>query len=502
MKTLFKTIGAYLQSQDSWLYWAVFLILAGERTVHGPLPGWEYFSVCLGLLLVLYAPLWLWAHFRKVFKARFALGAYMGIWLVVFVVYAGLAACLVQRQWADYLWYFQLEDYLMALSLGLALLDVGLEANRYWQQSNILRRPFFRFGFDGALLIVLALVSLLFGMMTVSNLDDFYNRELLPLSIDLPDVLLNFVSLILFAVQYFLLCLTLYFFYLLNDRLLIPYLLKKRGILVYAIGALGSIALFFPLLSQLVVMLPLTQSVPSLMPNGSLRVFSEENALIPFIVMVCSLPMIIALNWFQQNQAITQLEKQQVSQELHLLKQQINPHFFFNTLNNLYSLSLEKSDQSPEVILKLSDLMRYVIYKGSEKEVSLKEELQYIKDYIELQQIRLHKKLELKWEETLQNPAVKIPPLLLIILVENAFKHGVEPAEENCFLHIRISSKEREVHVECRNSFESPLPKKQGIGLANLRRRLSLRFPDSHHLNTQFQDQTFMAKLELWNLPA
>ncbi|GJM36594.1 MAG: hypothetical protein DHS20C18_55950 [Saprospiraceae bacterium] len=420
--------------------------------------------------------------------------------MVVFVGYSGFITWLAQDVLNDYLPFFGLNDYFIGLWFALASLDLAIEANTYWIRQKKITLWLKKIGIDRAILLTMLLFSILFSMMAVSNLETFYATEVIMTSLHLSEVFRHFFLFVAFTIQFFLIYASLYFFYWLNDKVLIPHILKVRGILVYAIAIIGSIALFFPILAQILVSLPLVRKAPALLPEQTLEVFTELNVLFPFIVIIFSLPIIVALQWFQQAHEITQLERQQVEQELNLLKQQINPHFFFNTLNNLYSLSLEKSDQSPEVILQLSELMRYVIYKGKEKEVSVQEEVNYLQDYLKLQKIRLYKKFDLTFEEDIAEHSMKIPPLLLIILLENAFKHGIEPAEGNCFLNIEVKSDAQRLVFRCENSFEPILSKHKGIGLENLHRRLELLFPDRHRLTTEAQGTTFTANLAVWTV--
>ena len=150
--------------------------------------------------------------------------------------------------------------------------------------------------------------------------------------------------------------------------------------------------------------------------------------------MLATTPIILTVQWFKQSNEIADLEREKSATELNLLKQQINPDIFINTLNNLYALSLTKDEKTPEVILQLSELMRYVIKRGKEEVVPILEEIKYIEDYVWLQNIRLHKKLDFSFEKNIDDLSLKIPPLLFINLVENAFKHGIEPAEEDLSL--------------------------------------------------------------------
>ncbi len=177
--------------------------------------------------------------------------------------------------------------------------------------------------------------------------------------------------------------------------------------------------------------------------------------------------------------------------ELDLLKQQLNPHFFFNTLNNLYALSLQQSRQTPESILQLSELMRYVIYKGQEAAVNIREEIKYVEGYMELQQIRLKKPLDLQFTQEISDDAPVIPPMLLIVFVENAFKHGWNPAEDAARLHLHLTCNARQLTFSCENSFEGETTSNTGIGLSNLQKRLALLYPGRHVLKTAVKNHTF-----------
>ena len=131
----------------------------------------------------------------------------------------------------------------------------------------------------------------------------------------------------------------------------------------------------------------------------------------------------------------------------------------------------------------------------------LSEEIKYIEDYIQLQQIRLHKSFDLVFEHEVEDDHFLIPPLLLIILIENAFKHGIEPAERECFLHIRLQQQGNHLSFICKNSFDLPESGERGIGLDNLRRRLSLGFPEQHELKIFEEGDTFIANLAIWKTP-
>lgn len=154
--------------------------------------------------------------------------------------------------------------------------------------------------------------------------------------------------------------------------------------------------------------------------------------------------------------------------------------------------------QTPEVILQLAELMRYVIYKGQNDLVSIEEEIKYLKDYIQLQQIRLKRTLDFRFDIDISDSKLQVPPLLFIILIENAFKHGIEPAEEAAYLHITMESEGNELSFTCKNSYELLTNKKVGgLGLTNLQRRLDLRFPNQHELYLYDDDFSFEAGIKL-----
>ncbi|MBN4080925.1 histidine kinase [Caldithrix abyssi] len=203
------------------------------------------------------------------------------------------------------------------------------------------------------------------------------------------------------------------------------------------------------------------------------------SSIVAFIIML----VYLVVDRFIQKRKVRKLKEASLRAELDSLKTQINPHFFFNTLNNLYGLTVKKSDMAPEVILKLSDMMRYTIYEGEKDRVALKDEITYLENFIELQKIRFHRKLDIKFEVFIEKVDIKVPPLLFIVLVENAFKHGAQSLTENAFIHMKLMSMDGSVLFKTHNNFEADGTQKTGgIGLKNLQRRLQLLFPDRHTL--------------------
>lgn len=207
---------------------------------------------------------------------------------------------------------------------------------------------------------------------------------------------------------------------------------------------------------------------------------------------------VILTQVFDRWASYKQLKNEHAKAELSLLKSKVDPHFFFNTLNNLYGLTVEKSEKAPDVILKLSDIMRYVIYEGEEDRVPLKKEIEYLQKYIEIHKIRFRKHVDISFDKQIDQESVQIAPMMLVTLVENAFKHGVEQLTDHAFLNIQLKVKDENLTFIVENNFKEKEKKsKSGIGLKNLRKRLELIYPKNHVLAIQKKDSVFTAALKL-----
>jgi hypothetical protein len=211
---------------------------------------------------------------------------------------------------------------------------------------------------------------------------------------------------------------------------------------------------------------------------------------------------VLTMAWYmhdhaRQRKAMLLAQQQQTETELNFLKAQINPHFLFNTLNNLYALARKKSDQSPEAILKLSAILRYLLYDSNTPTVNSRQEQEVIEAYIEIEQLRLEKDQELEVSISCDEPR-QIPPLLWLPILENVFKHGIRtigPAGKASFQFViannklRICSSNREKQAL---PVEKDLP---GIGLSNLRKRLELLYPGKHRIITARDHDEYTAEV-------
>ncbi|QHT66280.1 histidine kinase [Rhodocytophaga rosea] len=204
-------------------------------------------------------------------------------------------------------------------------------------------------------------------------------------------------------------------------------------------------------------------------------------------------------NYTKLKQAAQQLRIEKQAAELNYLKSQTNPHFLFNTLNNIYSLARIKSDLAPESILRLSQLLRFMLYETSGAYIAIEQELKIISDYIALEKLRYDESLHINFSYNIEDMKQAIPPLLLIPLVENAFKHGVSETRDRPFVDIHLSVNKRQLAFTVKNStdtFPDKRPVKENIGLSNLRRQLELLYTN-YSLTVQQGDSIFTATLQI-----
>jgi len=268
-----------------------------------------------------------------------------------------------------------------------------------------------------------------------------------------------------------------------NILFLIPHYLLQRKYAQY---------IFF-LLCSLVVMVPVHSAVEyynfynveELKGQVRLERLAFFSLINISLVLALTTGLKLGMEWFKQQQRNQELERERLQAELKFLKSQINPHFLFNTLNNLYALSLQKSDKAPEMILKLSEMMRYLLYESNAKMVSLANEIRCMENYIELERIRQDGRTKINLEINCAENGKMIAPLLFIPFLKNSFKHGVNSAIEAGWIHIKLDEKEGALFFEVENSKPiKPIKKgnENGIGLQNVKRRLELIYPYKHEL--------------------
>lgn len=299
-----------------------------------------------------------------------------------------------------------------------------------------------------------------------------------------------------------------------NYFLLVPKLFLNKKIILYLMAVTALIILLFYLEGYFsrffFTRSPIEKEIEELF-----RKFNEEHHLSgpPFrqfhlynffftsiLISGFALGLRVSEKFAQQEKKQEELAKVNLKNELAFLKNQVSPHFFFNTLNNIYSLVEINSADAQKAILQLSQLMRYLLYDSDQIKVSLRKELEFMKSYIDLMKLRLSNKVDLQISFPELNIDFQIPPLLFIPFIENAFKHGVS-YREACFIHISFEFLEGDLLFNCTNSIIENGNKDDrlfpGIGLENVRKRLELLFPEQFDLKLDQFDRVYEVNLRI-----
>lgn len=280
--------------------------------------------------------------------------------------------------------------------------------------------------------------------------------------------------------------------------ILFPKYLKDRKIVVHLITLLFIALLITPVRTLMLFLLakgnPEAQAAYA--SNQAYVVFTH------FIAGLYTTIYLIIMDWLQQQREKKELENQTLQSELKFLKSQINPHFLFNTLNSLYALTLKKSDLAPEIVLRLSEMMRYMLYDCNEKEVKLDKEITYMENYLELEKLRHGDKIKIDVKIEGETHNDKIAPLLLIPFLENAFKHGAKDTSLPSFVRMNIEIKDHLLTMLIENSKSNLKPqatdkRSGGIGLVNVKRRMDILYPNNHTLKIEDLSNIYRINLSL-----
>ena len=306
------------------------------------------------------------------------------------------------------------------------------------------------------------------------------------------------------------------FFYYLNTQLLVPALLINRKWWLYILSVVIclNIYLFTPkYLASFVatpeyieqkgnyVINPDFKGAKKLSkaPRRSRRLADPYNTVLFLLVFSFGTCIAVTQRWLSSEQHKKETENEKLNTELSFLKSQINPHFFFNTLNNIYSLAIVKSEQTAPAVMKLSSIMRYILSETEKDFVPLTNEIEFVKNYIELQQMRLTDKVTVVFNTDGVSDDLQIAPLLFIPFVENAFKYGVS-AKEISNIHIQIQATPTTILFEATNTVVTNIQThldSTGIGINNAKRRLALLYPNKHQLNISRQENTYQVSLHI-----
>jgi sensor histidine kinase YesM len=296
---------------------------------------------------------------------------------------------------------------------------------------------------------------------------------------------------------------TLFLAVIVNLYLCIPMFLKKKRYLLYILSFLA-VLFSFTFFNQLLF----DKWIDYILPDFYFISYYDYWDIATFFIVFLSATTLLKLSkeWFELNesrQEMIRLEKEKAEIELKALMGQINPHFLFNSLNVLYNLALKSSTETPSAIIKLSDILRYVIYEAGKKAVPISAEVDLIRNYIDLQRFRVDKNSRIDFECEIADDYLSVAPMLFLPLVENGFKHGIKGTIADTFIDIQLNASSEKMDFTVTNnrdkntSFEKA--KTSGIGLKNIASRLQLLYPARHHLEISEEENKFKVKLTLVN---
>ncbi|MCD0468662.1 sensor histidine kinase [Flavobacterium sp. JAS] len=290
----------------------------------------------------------------------------------------------------------------------------------------------------------------------------------------------------------------------LNILVFMPYLVYRKKYLLYILAVLSSIFIMVIIKFNLTYLLIShkvwpegPQTIDKLTLNYTIDMMIGELYVITFVTAIK-----ITLDFLKEQKRVTDLEKSQLETELLFLKSQISPHFLFNTLNNIYSLSVEKSNKTPKVVLKLSELMRYMLYETKNKRQTLENEILCIENYLDLERIRNNDRLEINMSISGDIHDKEISPIILLTFIENAFKHGVNKNTGKVIINISFKVKDDFLHFTVSNptpeitDHKDNFNKSSGIGIENVKKRLELGYnKKDYNLSFKNKKNIFVAKL-------
>lgn len=283
-----------------------------------------------------------------------------------------------------------------------------------------------------------------------------------------------------------------------NYLLILPSFLKTRRYWACAVSIIALIVVFgFIKLGMAMYFRDVIWMKESKMsPNIYLQKYYLSTLFVSGFFVFISTTVKFMGDWFINEKERRILANEKLSAELAFLRSQINPHFLFNCLNNIYSLAYQKSDQTAEAVMKLSEIMRYMLYESNDSRVELSKEIRYLENFIELQKLRFKGNAYVELGVSGVEPHQQIVPLILIPFVENAFKHGVSTDPDNP-IRIRIAIQENELKLAITNKMSSQNKDETGgIGLINVQRRLDLLYPGKYQLNIS-DNGVYSAELSL-----
>ncbi|WP_341226011.1 sensor histidine kinase [uncultured Arcticibacterium sp.] len=283
-----------------------------------------------------------------------------------------------------------------------------------------------------------------------------------------------------------------------NYFVLLPIVLKEKKNGKYVLGLIASLAFIVSVQIWLKRMIYMEASERAFSFLYSSKFIIQHAFSTVVIVTFVSLLRFLK-DWFELDAKRKEIENEKLATELRFLKDQINPHFLFNTLNNLYYLAHTNSPNTKEVISKLSQMMRYMIYEANNELVPVSKEIEYIQNYIDLEKLRLEDDFPLELSIEGEYIGLSIAPLIFITFLENAFKHGTTHSNEGSWVKVKFKFEGEHCYYEVTNSKNENVSEgeKSGIGLKNTMRRLNLSYENQHRLDILEDDKTYQVKLDI-----
>jgi len=301
-----------------------------------------------------------------------------------------------------------------------------------------------------------------------------------------------------------------------HNLLVIPRLLIRRQRLRYVLITLlfaFCVALLYTVALKLIIRyFPLIQiyqiSIISVPVSNSWHGAAFFEDVISYFAAFVIWIFLFAMAWYMNNysrqeRTIEKIQKKQVETELDFLKSQINPHFLFNNLNNMYALAIKKSDKTPDAILKLSSLLRYLLYESNRELIAFEKEREVIQAYIDLELLRFADVQQSIHFSVEADREYMVPPLLWLPVLENVFKHGVRIISDRILVDFSFSIRDNEVRIYSRNFYKKNITREEksqhgGIGLTNLRKRLELLYPDRHRYQVSRDGDYYIVDISVW----
>ncbi|MGD1895215.1 MAG: sensor histidine kinase [Cyclobacteriaceae bacterium] len=285
-------------------------------------------------------------------------------------------------------------------------------------------------------------------------------------------------------------------FYYTNTLLLIPKLLASKKIALYIAAVLACI--FVVISWDLWIQRTLNTEFYH-NNDWYTGAIIQRATLLSLLVLAVSGGLKMTKEWFRTERQKNQMEKEKMTSELALLKSQINPHSLFNNLNSIYSLAVKKSEDAPKAIVKLSEMMRYILYDSSVSQISLEQEIDHLQNYLDLQKLRMHREAKIQFEKSGDWQTKTIAPMLLEPFVENAFKHG-NIHQPNAEILLDLVVEDDDLRFTVRNTIDQKSVQKDsysGIGLANIQKRLNLVYPFRHAIQVKQTEEYYQVELSI-----